>query len=53
MVEECPGLLFQFPESAFNSEAVTVKSDNRQGIQTQVGACQDTLYAIHFYQHKT
>ena len=52
MIAECARLLLQLTECAFDPELVAVKPDNGQRIQCQTGACQDTLDAVHFHQHK-
>ncbi len=53
VIAERANLLLQFPEGAFYLEPITVKTNNRQRIQFQAGACQDALDAIHFHQYKT
>lgn len=50
MAAECPNLLLQFTEGAFNPEPVAVEPDDGQWVQIQAGACQDALDAIHFHQ---
>ena len=52
MIAECPGLLFQLPEGAFDPKTVTVQTDDGQRFQFQAGTHKNTLDSIHFYQDK-
>lgn len=52
MVAECPGLLLQLPEHAFDPETVAVEPYDGQRVQCQAGAYQDALDSVHLDQDK-